>query len=106
MKYNKLVRDNIPDIIRAKGEVPVTKKLKPAEYKKALLKKLQEEAAEVADAKTTLRLVDELADVEEVLAALRRAYNIERASVSAARRAKRKKRGGFSNRTFLLATKS
>lgn len=32
--YNKLVRDNIPDIIAAKGETPVTGILGDAEYKK------------------------------------------------------------------------
>ena len=32
--YNKLVRDNIPDIIRSNGETPVTKILDNTEYKK------------------------------------------------------------------------
>jgi len=105
MKYNKLVRNNIPDIIRANGGVPVTKKLKPAEYKKALLKKLQEEAAEVAGVRTVPQLIGELADVEEVLDALRMAYNIKRTAVSIARRAKRKKRGGFSNHLYLKEVK-
>lgn len=32
--YNKLVRDNIPDIIKNNGEIPITKTLDEADYKK------------------------------------------------------------------------
>lgn len=38
--YNKLVRDNIPDIIISRGETPVTRVLDDAEYKKALEDKI------------------------------------------------------------------
>lgn len=41
--YNKLVRDQIPNIIKEKGETPVIKVLNEDEYKKALEKKLYEE---------------------------------------------------------------
>ena len=34
--YNKLVRDNIPDIIRSDNEKPVTRILTDAEYEKEL----------------------------------------------------------------------
>ena len=37
--YNKLVRDNIPDICREDGEEPFTKVLTDKEYWKYLLKK-------------------------------------------------------------------
>jgi Uncharacterized conserved protein len=39
--YNKLVRDNIPEIILAQGDIPVTKILSDAEYAQALHVKLQ-----------------------------------------------------------------
>lgn len=40
--YNKLVRDNIPDIITSNKETPVTRILNEDEYKKALEEKLVE----------------------------------------------------------------
>ena len=45
--YNKLVRDNIPNIIKEKGEEPITRILSDEEYKKELEKKLNEEYQEV-----------------------------------------------------------
>ena len=41
--YNKLVRDNIPDIILSNGETPITRILASVEYKQELEKKLYEE---------------------------------------------------------------
>ena len=38
-KYNKLVRDKIPEIIKINGEEPITRILTEEEYKKALEKK-------------------------------------------------------------------
>ena len=48
--YNKLVRDNIPDIIKAQGETPITKILDDNVYKMELEKKLNEEYQEVLEA--------------------------------------------------------
>lgn len=47
---NKLVRDNIPNIIKENGEVPITRILTDEEYKKELEKKLDEELQEVLEA--------------------------------------------------------
>lgn len=63
--YNKLVRDRIPEIIRSKGAVPHIRALSPKEYRTALLKKLREEAAELA-ATGPEKQLDELVDVLEV----------------------------------------
>lgn len=49
---SKLVRDKIPDIIRASGRQPSVRHLNDLEYKAALDAKLLEEAAELFDSST------------------------------------------------------
>jgi predicted house-cleaning noncanonical NTP pyrophosphatase (MazG superfamily) len=49
VKYNKLVKDKIPDIITRRGDKPVTRALGAAAYRRELRKKLQEEVAEFAE---------------------------------------------------------
>jgi predicted house-cleaning noncanonical NTP pyrophosphatase (MazG superfamily) len=63
--YNKLVRDNIPNIIKSKGETPVTRILSEDEYKNELEKKLYEEYKEVIEASGSDR-IEELADMLEI----------------------------------------
>ena len=67
--YNKLVRDQIPDIIAAAGSQPSTRVLDHASYRGALRSKLLEEAQEAEEAPDE-QLASELADVLEVLRAL------------------------------------
>lgn len=80
MKYNgyKLVRDNIPDIMRKNGSSNTCDQvLDLAEYKQLILKKLYEEVAELDEALGTGNLDDiesELADVHEVLVAIADIY--------------------------------
>jgi len=70
--YNKLVRDKIPAILDAKG-VPYEKRVAtPEEFKEELLKKLGEEMNELKEAiEDPEKQVEELADVIEVLMALK-----------------------------------
>ena len=98
--YNKLVRDNIPEIIKSKGETPVTKILTKKEYKIELEKKLYEEYKEVIEASGKDRL-EELADMIEVILNL---AGLEKASLSDVIKIaeeKSKKRGSFEKRIFL-----
>ena len=84
--YDKLVRDDIPAVVRADGNRPVTRQVDGHEYERYLARKLREEADELADAITSERTrvdgdehavsdvdehtLDELADVHAVLDAL------------------------------------
>src|SRR5690242_17759339 len=98
--HHKLVRDRIPEIIRADGGHPVTRVLDQASYRQALLDKLVEEAREAASA-SPASLPEELADVLEVLRALIQAESISWEQLRALADDKRNHRGGFTGKIFL-----
>lgn len=98
--YNKLVRDNIPDIITSNEETPVTRILAEDEYKKALEEKLGEEQEEVLSSEGTERC-EELADMIEVIRALAKLENKSLEEIVAIADAKKLKRGGFDGRIYL-----
>ena len=91
----KLVRDLIPEIIRARGEQPRVRHAPPGEYAQLLRHKLVEEAGEVLAAQGRDAMLEELADVCEVVNALAAAFGIAMADVENARLAKKRERGGF-----------
>ncbi len=95
--YNKLVRDNIPDIIREQGETPVIRTLGDEEYEACLQKKLREEVEEFL-AESTL---DELSDIIEVLEALAGFHGWTDGEIQKTRRDKAEARGAFRERVFL-----
>jgi predicted house-cleaning noncanonical NTP pyrophosphatase (MazG superfamily) len=101
-EYRKLVRDGIPAIIAADGRRPVVEVLSPADYKRALIEKLHEEAAELAEADDAAFL-GELADLYEVLRALARESGVTVERVIEAADAKAGERGAFADRLFLVA---
>lgn len=98
--YNKLVRDNIPDIIKNKGEEPVIRILNEEEYKIELEKKLYEEYQEVISASGSDRL-EELADMLEVIRALAKLENNDLNDIIKIADEKNIKRGAFEDRIFL-----
>ena len=102
VRHRKLVRDRIPEIIRAEGRRPVTRVLDQAGYRQALLAKLTEEAQEASCA-TAGDLPGELADVLEVLRALTATAGMTWPQLLALADGKRRSRGGFEKRIFLEA---
>ncbi|WP_306208827.1 nucleoside triphosphate pyrophosphohydrolase [Actinoplanes sp. RD1] len=101
--HDKLVRDRIPEIIAAHGEVPEVRVLAADRVFPALVAKLHEEADELASAGPD-DLLGELADVREVLAALTALAGFTEEQVAAAAR-KRAERGGFDKRLWLDAVR-
>ncbi|MDM8526778.1 nucleoside triphosphate pyrophosphohydrolase [Anaerolineales bacterium HSG24] len=99
-KYNKLIRDLIPDLIAAHGNQAQIQVLEEAAYVTALRQKLYEEVAEFDESGE----VEELADILEVVYALAQQMGIERADLEAIRREKATRRGGFAKRLFLVET--
>jgi predicted house-cleaning noncanonical NTP pyrophosphatase (MazG superfamily) len=102
-EYNKLVRDRIPEIINAEGRTYQVETLSDDDFRRALLAKVTEEAAEVANAPTE-KLAVELADLQEVIDAVMKTYNIDPETVRAIQDQRRLDRGGFDKRIKLLWT--
>ena len=98
--FNKLVRDNIPDIIHNNGEKCITRVLENNEYRCELYKKLTEEVNEVKNADNPTDLLEELADVLEILKSIAELEEKSLDDVIEVANAKRLKRGGFKNRIF------
>lgn len=97
MKYNKLVRDKIPEIIKADGQIPVTHIANDKEYQQKLLEKLQEEVLEFLKEQNT----EELADILEVINAICKLKKINLEKLQKIKQQKIKKRGGFKKRIIL-----
>ena len=97
-KYNKLVRDRIPEIIEASGKTCVTEILSDADYLHMVNAKLDEELAEYRKDQN----LEELADLVEVIhaAVLAHGYTLE--DLERVRTEKAEKRGGFSKRILLV----
>ncbi|MDB5176500.1 MAG: phosphoribosyl-ATP pyrophosphohydrolase [Candidatus Saccharibacteria bacterium] len=101
-EYPKLVRDKIPEIIKAGGrEVPV-RTLEQGEFIDYLKKKAVEEAMELAAADTDMHLLEEIADIRELLDALESAKGFSADDVKSVQDDKRNKRGGFTQRLLML----
>ncbi len=101
--HDKLVRDAIPEIIRAAGGTCVTVVLGEPEYRRALQDKLVEEAREAATAEPR-DLVAELADLGEVIDAVLDSHGIDREALGTEQARRRAERGGFTQRLRLLWT--
>lgn len=98
--YNKLVRDNIPNIIKLKGEMPVIKILDDDAYKIELEKKLNEEYHEVLEAVGVDR-IEELADMLEIIRTLAKLEGKTLQDVIDTANLKKQKRGAFAEKIFL-----
>lgn len=97
MKYNKLVRDKIPEYIKAKGGVPVTHVADEKEYWQKLKEKLQEEVNEFQDAESA----EEFADILEVLDAISDCKNFNKDEIKKIKDKKAEERGKFNDRIIL-----
>ncbi|MCB2340291.1 nucleoside triphosphate pyrophosphohydrolase [Clostridium estertheticum] len=89
--YNKLVRDKIPEIIKASGKNFDIHYAKKEEILPLLETKLNEEVSEYLEAKN----LEELADVMEVLFRLANALGYSEDDLINKRNEKKEERGGF-----------
>lgn len=99
-EYNKLVRDNIPNIILDSGRQCSTEVMQLDEFIQALRSKLVEEAQEIYIAPVE-KLVDELADLYEVIDCIVSVYGINKSFIFEKQEQKRAERGGYEKRIRL-----
>ena len=100
IKYHKLVRDKIPELIEKEGKQSVCSVLSDKEYLEFLDQKLSEELEEYLEDKS----MEELADLLEVMMAVAKARgsSIEEVEkVEKIRQQKADKRGGFEKKILL-----
>ena len=90
-KYDKLVRDKIPAIIKENGKKCKTKSLKPEDIEKYYRAKVLEEMDELFEDPCP----EEMADLMEVVDCLRRALKLSIEDVIEVKHTKRQERGGF-----------
>lgn len=103
-EYNKLVRDNIIDLIKIEGKECSFKYLNSNDFNYALKEKLIEESVEVSKTSNLKELKEELADVMEVFETIINFYQIELTDLIQIKENKCKTKGGFKKRIFLENT--
>lgn len=99
--FNKLARDKTVERLSAQGAVVKSKILEDNnDLLEAMTQKIVEELEEVFDSQSQEELIEELADLEEVLAAFKKLVDIDQKEVEAVRKAKAAERGTFEKRLF------
>ena len=101
----KLVRDRIPEIIRGDGKVPEVYQADLPEYRERLRAKLQEEVDEVLAATGDSAVVEELADVFEVVLAIADDLGVDEKRLREVAERKAEARGAFKERLVLLGSR-
>ena len=97
-KYNKVIRDKMPEIIADSGKKYTLKQLDDASFLAEIEKKLIEEVNEYAESKD----VEELADMLEVIYRISELRGVNSDELDEIRKDKAEKRGIFANNLFLI----
>jgi len=97
MKYNKLIRDKIPEIITKDKKTPITHIASNKEYWEKLKEKLKEEVNEFLKEDNK----EEFADILEVIHAISDFKDFDKDEINKIKENKAKKRGRFENKIIL-----
>lgn len=97
MKYDKLVRDKIPEYIRGKGGNPITHIADDVEYWQKLKEKLLEEVEEFKKDESP----EEFADLLEVMDAIAEWKNFDRNEIERIKNNKADERGKLRDKIIL-----
>ncbi len=99
--HKKLIRDKIPEIIKANNGKYELRVMEKDEFRKELKKKLVEESKELIEAEKS-ELGKELADVLEIIKSIAESENISFELIEEKQEQRRQERGGFKKRLFLI----
>lgn len=98
---NKLWRDKAVDLMKEMKSIIHWHRLEDAEYDEQLRLKLLEEAEEVARASSKQELMEELADVFEIIDSICEVNGVDPEEIRGIQCKKRLERGGFKERKFV-----
>ena len=99
-KFNKAIRDKIPEIIQKNGHTCNIQTLSDEKFLVEIEKKLSEEVAEYQNDKNP----EELVDILEVIYAIAQLKGISKEELEKIRVKKLQDRGGFEKNLFLIDT--
>ena len=99
-KIDKLIRDKMPEILRANDVLVDERVMGQEEYIDRLKAKMLEEANEVIGAKNSDEIKEELADLLEVIYAFALVNHVSFDDVENERLRKKNKKGGFASKIY------
>ncbi len=99
--FNALVRDKMPAFLESKECIVHKTILNDEAFGRALRAKLVEECSEVRLALSKDELIEELADLQEVIEVLLQLHAIQKSDIEMVQLKKREAKGGFEGRVFV-----
>lgn len=100
---NKLVRDNIVEIIEGKNRKCSYKYLNDKQYDFCLRDKLIEESREVYESNNNAEMINEIADVLEVIDTMIKFYDLEISDILKRKEKKNDINGKFEKKIYLIS---
>ncbi|KKS38909.1 MAG: hypothetical protein UU98_C0004G0035 [Parcubacteria group bacterium GW2011_GWD2_42_14] len=100
--YNKLVWDNVPDLIKEKGKECEVRTLDDEEFEIELMKKVEEEASALPETASRQELIDELADVVTCVEYIKNIKKITELELADALERHSRRKGRFENKYYLV----
>ncbi len=99
--YNKLCRDKVPEIIRAKGFECEVREVDHDEYRREIIRKVFEEASGVSNHDGRGHLLKQLADLVITLDAVTEEFNISDEELDAAVQTSLEEKGGYEDKLYI-----
>ncbi len=101
-RLNKLIRDKLPLFYESIGQKANLRILTRDEHTQALLDKIVEEVNEIPETNLTKnKLIEEAADIQQVIDDLMKLHGISAADIAKVQKAKNEYKGGFSKGIFI-----